>query len=186
MAGAAALVALAAFAALAGLYWPALWEACTLDRDAVLAGQVWRLWSGHLMHLDLRHAGINLAALAILAVVAARWRRLVPLLLVSAVLMPALGLAVLLVLPQLHWYVGLSGLLHGWLAWLLLVRGSRLAWAGLALLAIKLACEAVGLGGAAAWVIHEAHWLGALLGAVLAWPARWRVPAQGPDTAATP
>lgn len=183
MAGAAAVVAIAAFAALAGLYWPGLWNACALDRDALLAGQVWRLWSGHLMHLDLRHAGMNLAALAVLSVAAMRWRLLAPLLLTSSLLMPALGLALLTALPGLHWYVGLSGLLHGWLVWLLLVRGGRLAWLGLVLVAAKLVWQ--GIGGVEAWVVQESHWLGALIGAAMAWPARRLLPAKGRDTPAT-
>lgn len=178
----AAVIAVAAFAALAGGYWPALWNVCVLDRDALLAGQVWRLWTGHLMHLDLPHATVNLAALGIISGCAARWHLLVPLMLVSLLLMPLLGLALMLVRPELHWYVGLSGLLHGGMVWLLPVRGGRWVWPVIALVVAKLVWQ--GIAGVEPWVVQEAHWLGAALGAAMVWPARRLLAAKQLDAAA--
>ena len=92
-------------------------DALVLDRDAVLGGQLWRLWSGHWVHLDARHAAINLAALMVMALIAGRMRLLRPLLVASLLMMPLIAALLLLTAPDLQWYAGLSGLLHGWAAW---------------------------------------------------------------------
>lgn len=158
---------------LSGAWAGAAFDALVLDRNAVLGGQLWRLWSGHWVHLDPRHAAINLAALVLLAAIAARMRQLGPLLWASLLLMPLLALGLLACVPTLQWYAGLSGLLHGWAAWLLLRQGGWLAAAGAALLAAKLTWGllAPSHGDAPFPVIHEAHLIGAIVGAALALPA---------------
>lgn len=149
-----------------------MFDALVLDRDAVLGGQLWRLWSGHWVHLDARHAAINLAALVLMALIAARMRQLRPLLVASLPMMPLVAALLLLTAPDLQWYAGLSGLLHGWAAWLLLRRGGGVATIGAVLLAGKLIREQVApAADASAFpVIHAAHLIGALVGAALALP----------------
>jgi rhomboid family GlyGly-CTERM serine protease len=94
------------------------------DRAAVLDGQLWRLLSAHLVHMNHWHMALNLTGLLLC------WyfftdlltRRLLWLWLgLSA---PVVGLAFLGLDPELSRYVGLSGLLHGLLV-LLLVLGWR-------------------------------------------------------------
>lgn len=94
------------------------------DRDAVAAGEIWRLVTCHLVHLNLWHLAMNLSGLLLC------WffftdlmtrRMLWTWLCVSA---PAVGMALFLLDPELIRYVGLSGLLHGLLV-LLLVAGWR-------------------------------------------------------------
>ena len=153
-----------------------VFDALVLDRDAVLGGQLWRLWSGHWVHLDARHAAINLAALVVMALLAARMRLLRPLLVASLLMMPLIAALLLLTAPDLQWYAGLSGLLHGWAAWLLLRRGGGVATSGALLLAGKLVWEQVApAADASAFpVIHAAHVIGALVGAALALPGALR------------
>jgi rhomboid family GlyGly-CTERM serine protease len=153
-----------------------LFDALVLDRDAVLAGQLWRLWSGHWMHLDLRHAAINLVALVLMTLIAARMRQLRPLLVASLSMMPLTAAGLLLAVPDLQWYAGLSGLLHGGAAWLLLRRGGGVAVIGVLLLAGKLVWEhwAPAAEASAFPVIHAAHLAGALVGAALALPGALR------------
>lgn len=136
-----------------------------LTREALSGGQFWRLWSAHWLHLDGRHAGINWVVLAIVLASAVRWRLLRAMVPVALVVMPLLSLALLLWRPDLQWYVGLSGLLHALLVWLVLRHGGRVAWVGVTLIAIKLIGQAV--AGTEAWVVQEAHWLGAVLGAAM-------------------
>lgn len=172
-AGAAAgLSAAAALPAWASQRWPAVFDALVLERAAVAGGQWWRLWSGHLAHLDGRHATINLLALALLAVAAARLRSLPALLGMSLLLMPLVSLGLLQAAPELQWYAGLSGLLHAWAAWLLLRYAGPLGAAGLCVLAAKLLWEALSPGDANAAfpVVLEAHRIGALAGLLLATP----------------
>lgn len=170
VAASAGLSLAATLAAWASLRWSQVFGWLALDRQALHAGELWRLWSAHLAHLDARHATINLAALALLALVAARMRCLRGLLLASALLMPAISLALLLALPRLQWYVGLSGLLHAWVAWLLLQYGGRIAMAGLVLLTAKLVFEATlpGTIDASFPVVPQAHVAGSVLGIALA------------------
>lgn len=94
------------------------------QRSAVLDGQIWRLVTAHLVHLNAWHMVMNLTGLLLC------WffftdlltRRLLWLWLgVSA---PVVGLAFLGLDAELTRYVGLSGLLHGLLV-LLLVLGWR-------------------------------------------------------------
>jgi rhomboid family GlyGly-CTERM serine protease len=94
------------------------------DRDAIEAGQVWRLVTCHLVHLNLWHMAMNLAGLLLC------WffftdlmtrRFLWTWLGVSA---PAVGLLLFSLDPELGRYVGLSGLLHGLLL-MLLIAGWR-------------------------------------------------------------
>jgi len=83
------------------------------ERDAMATGEIWRVITAHFTHLGWSHLGLNLAGLVLiwLLVGAAfsfmRWG----VVFVVAALGTSAGLWWLE--PQLHWYVGLSGVLHG-------------------------------------------------------------------------
>lgn len=185
---------------LADLRWPALLVALLLafqlasaaapgqlryDRTAILAGDAWRLVTGHLVHADAVHLGWNLLGVALVALLFARDYR--PLQWVAVLLASLLAVDVgfLLLEPQLEWYVGFSGVLHGLmaaglLAWL---RQSRdpLTWLVTGLFAAKLAWEHVAgplpftSESLSLPVVHEAHTYGAMGGLLAAlWFARRR------------
>ena len=83
------------------------------DRDAINAGQWWRLVSAHVMHVDSRHLVFNMMGLLLLVDMVCQEmtaRELASLLLISA-----LGISGSLLHWQssLQWYVGLSGVLYG-------------------------------------------------------------------------
>ena len=146
------------------------------ERAAVLAGEAWRLVTGHLVHADAAHLGWNLLGVLIVGYLFAREYTGRQWLLVLAASTVATGLGFLLLEPQLETYVGFSGLLHGCMAaglvaWL---RGPRdtITWAVAALFAAKLAWEhLVGplpftSSSLSLPVIHEAHSYGAVGGLV--------------------
>jgi len=86
------------------------------EREAIEAGEFWRLLTGHLVHSGWSHLWLNLAALGLLAVLFAEART--PLgwlwvLLSSAVV---IDVGLYLLQPGVAWYVGLSGVLHGVIA----------------------------------------------------------------------
>lgn len=83
------------------------------QRDIILQGEWWRLVTGHLVHLGNSHLLLNLAGLVLLGWVFAPGLRAAHWLLVLAGSWLALTLGFLLLEPQLQWYVGLSGVLHG-------------------------------------------------------------------------
>lgn len=85
--------------------------------DAVLNGQIWRVLTGHIVHLSRMHAFMNELGLLFLIVVL--WDVLEPLSLIFATLLAALAIAVgvLVLHPDLVYYVGFSGITHGLFAW---------------------------------------------------------------------
>lgn len=154
---------------------PALLE---YRRDAVLDGQVWRLWSGHFSHYTGAHALLDAAACLGLATALRRLggcRGLAARLLLIA---PLLTLLLLLALPDMSHYRGASGLAMVLAAALLatLWRAHH-AWRpaiGLAgaLLVGKIAADALGLSPApsslpadvrVAWEVHAAGFGAGLL-----------------------
>jgi rhomboid family GlyGly-CTERM serine protease len=141
---ATAAVALGALLALAA---PSLGDALIHDRSALLAGQVWRLWTGHLVHITTGHLLWNLA----LVIAAGGWlERLTPTatrwFYVCAP--PLIGVTLLLLEPDLSRYGGLSGLGAGLIVLLALRQRnapteSRGIWnAVLGLVALKVGLEA--------------------------------------------
>jgi rhomboid family GlyGly-CTERM serine protease len=108
-----AVAAALALPALAGAPGVARWR---YDRQAILAGEWWRVLTGNLVHFDRWHLAMNLAGLALLwwlFVADARLRDWLAVGLASAL---AVGLGLLAFDPSLAWYLGLSGVAHGWWA----------------------------------------------------------------------
>ncbi len=138
-----------------------------LVRDAVNAGEWWRLWSAHLVHTDSQHLGWNLGLLLVLGTVAHRAKMVRATLIYLLFSMPLISLGLLVLYPELQWYAGLSGVLHGLIALILLARFHPAAWLGLGLLATKLTLEQANLWPAPTTgysVVSEAHVLGFLCG----------------------
>ncbi len=152
-------------------------EALRYARTAVADGELWRLVTGHLVHLGWSHLLMNALALVAIWVLVGRSLRGAEWLFVAAVSVAGIDAGFWWLDERLEWYVGMSGLLHGLLAAGLLAgsrdrRGESLAL-GL-LLVGKLAWEqlfgalpgsAEAAGGA---VVVDAHLYGALGGAAAA------------------
>lgn len=123
---------------------PAVTAALRYDRAAIRQGEWWRLLSAHWVHLGARHLLLNCAGLCLLWMLYARELRPARWLLVAACATAAIDAGLWWRDPQLQWYVGLSGLLHGvWAAGALLqaLRADPLGWAMVSLLALKLLVE---------------------------------------------
>ena len=146
------------------------------DRAAIAAGQVWRLWTGNLVHANPRHLLMNAAAFALLWTLFVRDAPLRCWLAVSFGAATTIAACLWFLEPNIAWYVGLSGVLHGiWAAasawaWR---RERRFALLTLALLAAKLVAEQVGgpltaTLDAGMTVVVDAHAAGAAAGFVVA------------------
>jgi rhomboid family GlyGly-CTERM serine protease len=119
-------------------------QALSYDRDALGHFQLWRAVSAHLVHLSWRHTLLNCAGLVVLWALFAReftpgrwvW------ILACAALSIDLGLWFLH--PNVLWYVGASGVLHGaWSAGACAAyrRGDGMGAVIMLLLVVKLAYE---------------------------------------------
>jgi rhomboid family GlyGly-CTERM serine protease len=87
------------------------------DRAAIIQGhEYWRLLTGHLLHANTRHLLLNLAGLGLIASLCRACYTFGQWLWVSMLVLIAIDAGFLLRMPDLGWYVGLSGALHGVLA----------------------------------------------------------------------
>lgn len=102
---ATALLALACLAA----GFTSLAPLLAYDRAALLAGEIWRLWTGHLVHFSAQQLFVDLSALLLAGWLVERERgtRFTAGLVLLG--MPAISIALLLASPQLHAYRGISG-----------------------------------------------------------------------------
>jgi rhomboid family GlyGly-CTERM serine protease len=143
------------------------------SRPDIAAGEAWRLVTGHLVHLDLEHALLNVAGLLLVwalfsrVFTAAQWA----LTLLAGVVAIDLGLWVVNV--ELQWYVGASGLLHTAMAAGIvrqMLARDPVAW-GLGVLGVgKLLYEhfsgAMPFTSSGALVVTDAHLYGAVAGMI--------------------
>ena len=145
------------------------------ERAGIASGEYLRLFAGHVVHLGVAHYVMNVAGLALVwflvgsAFSPSQWLAIVA----SNIVIMDVGFWFLM--PELDWYVGLSGLLHGMLA-----AGTAGIWRQhraeaiiiLAFVVLKLGYE--GLVGpisgsgymAGGDVITEAHLIGAVGGVI--------------------
>jgi rhomboid family GlyGly-CTERM serine protease len=86
------------------------------DRGGIAAGEVWRLLTGHFVHLGVSHTLLNLAGLVLVWILVGRTFTRPQWVYVMAGSVAAIDLGLWFGATQLEWYVGLSGLLHGMLA----------------------------------------------------------------------
>jgi rhomboid family GlyGly-CTERM serine protease len=91
-------------------------EALRYERIAVLSGELWRLATGHLVHGSTLHLILNGAGLLLIAALFPRDYSPAAWLLIAVMSIAAIDLGFVFYEPQLEWYVGLSGVLHGALA----------------------------------------------------------------------
>lgn len=107
------LLVVAGVAILVAIGGSTIGDALRYDREEILAGQVWRILTAHLVHLGWSHLLLNLIGLVFIwalfgqALSTRGW--------VGTFVVCALGvsLGLLAFNPRLGWYVGLSGILHG-------------------------------------------------------------------------
>jgi rhomboid family GlyGly-CTERM serine protease len=84
-------------------------SALAYDRQAILEGEVWRLWTGHWVHFSTQQMLLDISTLVLAAAVAQR--EFGPLFITRVLLLgaPAMSIGLLLVAPDLAYYRGASG-----------------------------------------------------------------------------
>jgi rhomboid family GlyGly-CTERM serine protease len=144
------------------------------DRAALAGGELWRLLTAHLVHLDLSHAALNSLGLILMWALFARDYSPRQWLAILAAAAAAIDAGLWFRSSTVEWYVGSSGVLHGVMAAGSLAhlrRGDLDRWLLPGFLLLKIAYEQ--LAGALPFAGHlevvvDAHLYGALGGAAAA------------------
>ena len=151
------------------------------ERVALAHGEWWRLATAHLVHHDWPHLALNLAGLALLWMLYRAQASAREWLVVVLASMLAVDAGLYWFAPEVRWYLGASGLLHGlWAAGAVFtVRQRRLeGWLTLSLLTAKLLLEqrygALSASSLGLAVVTAAHGYGALGGLAAALGLRAR------------
>lgn len=147
------------------------------DRQRILSGEIWRIWTGHLVHTNNSHFAQNIVASIIIYFTFFTAIKLSELLLYSFVFAALISVTLLCIYPSLGWYNGLSGLLHA-LAVYFSMRLARnkdnIFWVGLGIVWVKVLIESIrAYSGYESLigdmkVITEAHLIGAFFGTATA------------------
>jgi len=149
-------------------------DALSYQRAALAEGQWWRLLTAHFVHLDLEHAALNAMGLVLMWALFAR--DYPPLRWLAIYLGTALTVSASLwwFSPDVAWYVGASGALHGVMTAGTLAhlrRGDLDGWILAIFIVVKLGYEqyagALPFAGSPDTVV-DAHLYGAIGGVVLA------------------
>jgi len=91
-------------------------ELLRYDRVWIGQGETWRLLSGHFAHLGWSHLMLNIAGLVLIWVLVGRRFHTGQWLIVMVITLITMSLGFWILNPELYWYVGMSGMLHGVLA----------------------------------------------------------------------
>ncbi len=151
------------------------------QRDALAAGEWWRLITAHLVHLDLQHALLNIMGLVLMWSLFARDYRPREWLIIVFAVIAGIDAGLWLRDTNVAWYVGASGALHGIMAAGTLAhlrRGDVDGWILAIFVVVKLGYEQ--LNGALPFnesgepVVVNAHLYGAVAGLVAAFVQRPR------------
>jgi rhomboid family GlyGly-CTERM serine protease len=114
------------------------------ERMAIAAGEWWRLVTAHFVHIDLEHTLLNIMGLVLMWAIFARDLRPRQWLIVTTVVLLTIDAGLWFHNPDIGWYVGASGLLHGFMAagtWVHLRRGDLDGWILVVFIVLKLGYE---------------------------------------------
>jgi rhomboid family GlyGly-CTERM serine protease len=143
------------------------------DRLSIANGEYWRIITCHFCHIGWKHLLLNLIGFIFIILFFFHIYPLVKWFYATIFCSVFIGLGFLILMPELDWYMGLSGLLHSFLVIGLvgeIKRGRKLYYVGLLVVLLKVVMEKY--VGPSIYtrqfleftVIADAHVLGALSG----------------------
>ncbi|CAA6805617.1 MAG: Unknown protein [uncultured Thiotrichaceae bacterium] len=150
------------------------------QRESILAGEAWRLWTGNFVHTNITHLALNLAGFWVFLLLCGQTQRLKFLIFSIIFCAFIVGIGLFLFNPQIIWYAGFSGIQYGlFLAGgiVLVIESEKVYGSALLMLVIgKMLMDAftpteqLSQSLIEAPVIHQAHWYGAIAGIVSTFP----------------
>lgn len=145
------------------------------ERVAIAAGESWRLITAHFVHIDLEHTLLNVMGVVLMWAIFARDLSPRQWLIVTTVVLLTIDAGLWFHDTSVEWYVGASGVLHGFMAagtYVHIRRGDLDGWILLVFIVLKLGYEQ--LHGVLPFVesgmpvVLNAHVYGALGGLIAA------------------
>jgi rhomboid family GlyGly-CTERM serine protease len=145
------------------------------ERMAIAAGEWWRLITAHFVHIDLEHTLLNVMGVVLMWAIFARDLTPRQWLTVTTVVLLTIDAGLWFHDTGVYWYVGASGLLHGFMAAGTCVhvrRGDLDGWILVVFIVLKLGYEQLHgqlpFAGSGMPVVVNAHLYGALGGFISA------------------
>lgn len=83
------------------------------DRNSINSGELWRIITGHFIHLGFEHLVLNLLALVVIWFIVKEFIATSFWWITALILTIGISICLYLFMSELEWYVGLSGILHG-------------------------------------------------------------------------
>jgi rhomboid family GlyGly-CTERM serine protease len=82
-------------------------------RENIQQGEIWRIWTGNLIHSNYYHLGLNLSGFWLFVLIFKELINTTQLIVSLVILITAVGSGLYFLNPELYWYAGLSGVLYG-------------------------------------------------------------------------
>lgn len=150
------------------------------QRESILAGEAWRLWTGNFVHTNINHLALNLAGFWVFLLLCGQTLHLKFLIFSIIFCAFIVGIGLFLLNPQIIWYAGFSGIQYGlFLAGgiILVIEGEKTYGSALLILVMgKMLMDAftpteqLSQSLIEAPVIHQAHWYGSVAGVISTFP----------------
>ncbi len=110
------LLPLISFLVLLGaLQWCPTVDLLAYQRAQIMQGELWRLVTAHLIHTNGYHLALNATGALLIGLLYPRQLKPMQFVTDMGALCIVTSLWVLCLFPSISWFVGLSGVLHGWL-----------------------------------------------------------------------
>ena len=143
------------------------------QKELLEQGQLWRLFSGHFVHLNNKHLILNLIAWVVIFFLGINYLSSLKWVALLFILTLSISIGLYYIVPAIIFYGGLSGVLHGYFAYILvewIKNKQKIAWFILFFLIAKVLSENFSDIGASTagyldiQVVAEVHLIGVLVG----------------------
>ena len=151
-------------------FWQVNISIFEFNREQILHGEIWRIITGHFVHLNFEHFFFNAASLIVVSIIFRSKINITSLLLLSVFFSILISFLVLLLYPNIDWFNGFSGVLHAIFSCLCIqsLTEDRMFKIMMAILLSKVTMENINFFKLSEFALVELHLLGVIVGSLLA------------------